>query len=186
MSNKATFFIDYFEDLIEYPDDIASNPLPINTLYAYVSSAFLNGFINYVEIIKAFVLGRYMKWDDDFVKYEIYTIDKKGQWRTSHSKTKRAAYNKLVKKGAVHHSRLNTAFGDDIVILAETGKKDIYYFFWYDCDCSDCKIGRFQTSDNKSMIIEKFYNFVEEITELNEWDEAKEIPLHYFQGWIKS
>lgn len=48
----------------------------------------------------------------------------------------------------VKNRHYNTDFDilrDDILILGET--EDHYYFFWYDCDVSDCAIGRQRKDD---------------------------------------
>jgi len=83
----------YFDETVEYPQDIALNPVPMNTLWCYVSSTFLNGFINHVTPLKVFVLDRYEPDKTEKIK-----------------KLKRQIHTKL------------SQFGDDIIILSEIGE----------------------------------------------------------------
>lgn len=104
---------DLFETNEDYPQDVAERGVPENTLYSYISSTFLDGVINYVKPIKAVMIERYDNNDNTEVVAE---------------------FNKE------HHSKL-AALPDDVLIAAQT--KNDYWFFWYDKDCSDCFIGRF-------------------------------------------
>jgi len=144
----------------EYPTDIASSPLPLGTLYHYVSSSFLNGFINYVIFVDGYVIHRYVE-------------------ASSEKKTKmEEAFNK-------HHTCLNS-FGDDSLLLCKAANQ--WYFFWYDQDSSDCSIGRFP--DNPDLNIpELFKTYVEgqnsRYTTPNEYDVVTapyRIPR--LNGWI--
>ena len=87
MGNIKTI-MDYFDDEVEYPNDVALNPLPMNTFWSYISSTFLNGFINYVEPLKVYVLDRY---EDDKTD-EVLNLPKQ------------------------YHTELSQ-FGDDIILL---------------------------------------------------------------------
>lgn len=162
--------MDYFNDEIEYPQDVALEPLPINTLWSYISSTFLNGFINYVKPIKVFVLDRYK---DDKTE-EIKNL--KPQPHTN-----------------LHH------FGDDVIILAEIenheGGVKMYMLFWFDCDVSDCRIGRFETSDFSTVVIQSLVNWLDEMKKENEgrvfsqdYDNGvlnyHEVPLTWLSGWL--
>jgi len=64
-------FVDYFSNIEDYPT-IGYKILPMGTLYQYVSNDFFNGFINYITILKAFILGRYHKWDENIGKNITY------------------------------------------------------------------------------------------------------------------
>jgi len=50
-----------------------------------------------------------------------------------------------------------------------------YYYFWFDCDVSDCVIGRFKTNNSKDQVIK---DFDDSILEVNKefGDEAKLFP----------
>jgi len=175
----------YFKTTIEYPRNILADPLPMNTLREYISSTFLDGFINYVEIKKAFVIGRYTKWDEE-PDNDIHIMEPAGsrEWKTFKPKTKLEAFNLLTEKDRVFHSNLDTAFSDDVLLLAKDS--DVWVFFWYDRDCSDSCIGRFQTPDSDVVVIDSFVKYVKQLKIDEYYEEEKEIPLHYFSGWLSS
>lgn len=163
--------MDYFDDEVDYPSDVALNPLPMNTLYCYISSTFLDGFINYVTPLKVFVLDRY---EDDKTE-EIKTI-----------------------KYEVH--RKLSCLGDDIIILAKIESEDEpainrFMFFWFDMDVSDCQIGRFETTDKPFQVFEALNNWLELEKEKNSGKRFQEmydngilnyheLPLSFLNGWL--
>ena len=77
MENKIIW--DYFEDNIEFPREVAHTMLPYGTVWAYISSTFLNGIINYVKPINYFVLDRYTANDENITDRNI-TVCNKGQF----------------------------------------------------------------------------------------------------------
>jgi len=181
-------FNTYFRHTEEFPK-IGMDILPMGTDYVYVSCTFLNGFINYVKPLKAFVLGRYHGWDEELDSpNEIHIQDPPGsrQWVKPSLKTKDEFFKALTVPGAVAHSKLDTDFQDDVLILAKSEENHkgewCYFYFWYDRDSSDCCIGRFQTTDDEEVVVSKFYNYCND-PETSEYG-SREIPLHYFQGWI--
>ena len=99
----------YFDDAVEYPRDfLGDEVLPFGVLYDYVSSQFLDGFINYCKPVKCFAVVRY---DDDELSLEE------------------------VQK--MPHTKF-TAFGTDVMILASCGEsKYIVFYYDQDVsDCS--------------------------------------------------
>ncbi len=155
ISNKKTI-MDYFNDEIEYPNDVALNPLPMNTLWSYISSTFLNGFVNYVEILKVYVLDRY---EDD----------------------KTDAVLNLTKQC---HTDLRQ-FGDDIILLGKIENNEDslnkFMFFWFDMDVSDCCIGRFETTDNNEIVFEALLNWLEYDNGILGFHE---LPKSFIKGWV--
>jgi hypothetical protein len=112
-------------------------------------------------------------------------------------------FEKLTEDGRVCHSNFGD-FRDDVVILAEIRYnigdfswqqqidyeshpvQNCYMYFWFDRDCSDCEIGRFRTTDTTKEVEEEFARYVGERQQFaKEGGIAKEIPLHYFRGWLK-
>ncbi len=179
----------YFTDKIDYPEnELCADILPWNIEYSHISSTFLDGFINYVEIKKAFVIGRYSDWDTELdLEREISVQKPAGSftWTKIICKTKNALYKELTIDGATLHAHLDTDFQDDVLILAKISNMDNgWIYFWYDRDCSDSCIGRFITDDDEKSVINEFSIFIKNL-ECNIYGE-KEIPLHYFNGWIKS
>jgi len=181
--------------------------LPINTLYSYISSTFLNGFINYVTIKKAYCLNRYLAPDDLYMDHEdnieLKVQNPPGSFNWVSIKeiiekpiTKDKVVKLLNEPGRIHHSKLDNDFQDDVLILGkpnnicDTIDGTMYYFFWFDRDCSECHIGRFVTKDCEGVVIEKFDKYVKELNEHNNPsetpNEAYVIQSHYFTGWLKS
>lgn len=100
------------------------------------------------------------------------------------SGTKAQIFEKLSEKGRVFHSKLDWDFQDDVLILAKA--RDLWYFFWFDRDGSDCSIGRFRAAGVESQVV--IQDFREWCLQGLESEQAggrpREIPLHYFQGWL--
>jgi len=181
-SSNISNFLDYFDDHVEYPGDtVAGNPLPINEFWQYISSTFLDGFINYVDIIEGYQIHRYRAPDV----------------------TKRENFAKM----SEFHSNLSVA-EDDVLILADARTNDgLYYFFWFDRDVSDCCIGRFLTEDSREKVLENFRAYVNDrnaemqksygLLSPKSWYEVGAIPpepiplepawlLPKLKGWISS
>jgi hypothetical protein len=198
-------FDDFFTESIEYPRDIALNPLPINTEYIYVSTTFLNGFINYVTIKRAWCLNRYLKLEDPYEEHGK-NVELKVQEPSGSSKwinilelfqrmpTKREVIEILNQKGRIYHCGLDNDFQDDIIILANARHLNLtdskmWYYFWFDRDCSDCCIGRFETEMSEPEIFELFDQHVKDRNAdcniLGNVDPPTLIEISYFSGWLK-
>lgn len=135
----------YFDEEIDYPRDVLSNPIPWNVCWNYISSTFLNGFVNYVDKwICGVVLDRYISngrhyppLDGDMPykdKMELISDFNNGLIDTFHTEL--------------------SMFEDDIVLLGKTGSD--YIWFWFDMDVSDCCICKFKTDDSDEEVIEEF------------------------------
>jgi hypothetical protein len=186
---KTTIF-DYFDKHIEYPENIASNILPYGTLWSYVSDSILNAFINYVKPFGIYVLNRY-RTEDSKVSCRVHTP---GQcdWYDFNG-TKIELITKLKSKQIdIYHTKLG-CFDDDVIIISEITPGS-YMFFWFDCDVSDCMIGRFITSDTKEQIYQSILTYLSNtcadntngmITEDTEclcgWNE---LPPDILSGWV--
>jgi len=193
--NKKTIW-DYFHDNEDYPSDIAHNPIPYNTSWCYVSSTFLNGFINYVKPINAFIIDRYKLRDQDITDRKA-SVKKEGEW-INFTGTKQELINKLVSKElSMYHTKLDS-FGDDFVILAEIETseqlKGKYMFFWFDMDCSDCSIGKFETEDTPELVSQSVREWLNKESSQNSEPPNEnsdngifgytEIPVSILNGWI--
>ncbi len=170
---------DYFEDSVDYPDGVASDPIPYGTVWCYISSTFLNGFINYVEPIKVYQIDRYT------AENEIINGKTKAEWR------------KLVLEGKDQSVHCNLRmFRDDIVILSNIGIGK-YMFFYFDMDVSDCCVGRFETDDSEEEVAKSVVNWLEEQKEQNKKHidiqpntesgivGYTELPLSFLRGWLE-
>lgn len=146
-----------------------SEKLPIVLSVEEIQCMF-NAFINYVKPIRVFVLDRY---NDD--------------------KTEQI-------KNLKNNSNTNLReFGDDVIILAQIENYKVginmYMLFWFDCDVSDCKIGRFETDDHHVLVEQSLVNYLDEMKKENEghpFFEFKdngvlnyhEVPLTWLSGWL--
>jgi len=114
MENAITFW-DLFPCREEYPDNVAERGVPQGTFYEYISSSFLDGFVNYVEIFAAYAV------EPGNAALSEYKEDIEEALDSAHTK--------------FHDFGLI-----DVILLAET--KNSFWVFWYDPDVSDCCIAR--------------------------------------------
>lgn len=187
----------YFTNGVDYPNILGGDILPDGTLWSYVSSTFLNGFINYAQPIKCYLMNRYRDWneerEDDDLKLQ-HRQPMENKWVDHVFKTKEEIYQFVLKNPTGYiHSRLDV-FSDDILVLSKV--KDTpnkYIFFWFDRDVSDCCIGVFTTEDTEETVVNEFRSYVQEIGAELQRDylrktdgcSAAELPLGMFQGWVK-
>jgi len=187
---------DYFDDSIDYPGGVVHNPIPYGTVWNYISSTFLNGFINYAEPIAVFLIDRYTADDEDLSDREISYHDKDDfpNWKKFEGTKAQLRDDIISGEKEFFHTNLS-CFGDDIVILGDIGKGD-FVFFYFDMDVSDCSIGKFETDDKKEDVIQSIINWLEEEKENNKEYEIKpnldsgiinyhQLPLSFIKGWVK-
>ena len=189
---KNDGFMGYFEDEVDYPKNVAVDILPLGTLWCYISSDFLNGFINYVKPVKGYLINHYQTLDEPLDKGEgrvsIQNQDPETsgsqRWITAYAKTKLEKYQLLTKEENACHPKFHE-FRDDVLLLAKA--ENIWFFFWFDMDCSDCFIGRFKTNEPDETVIKKFTEYCHERNTdfaLKSKDEMLELPEHYLKaGW---
>lgn len=186
-------FDDYFEYTTDYPDILTVlEPLPVNARYDFVASSYLNGFINYGIFLKAFVLGRHYPWDEPFgtpttvkVIENPSEINVDAKWTVKQCLTRSELFDTVTQPNAMIHPTLMRHFQNDVLILQKLIHEDHplqYLFFWFDEDVSDCSIGRFETDDPEEVVIQEFENYVKNLEFVPHG--SREIPLHYFKGWV--
>lgn len=204
--SKDKIIWDYFEDNIDYPKAVAHDPLPYGTAWNYISSTFLNGFINYVTPIKVYQIDRYTHENAGLeVEYGERQNLEAGWKKLCFTK---AELRKLVVEEKIYFAHTNLhVFGDDIIVLAqitggvEPDGKERYMFFWFDCDVSDCSIGKFETTDTQEMVIQSLLNFLDRERKRNQGIVIEpedglgfedngvvnytELPLSFLQGWLQ-
>jgi len=152
-----------FMETVEYPthEQFLSGIQP-GISYDYVSSVYLNGFINYVDIIDAFMIRRYMDFAESIERI----------------KTK-------IKNKEFHTNVQDSSEYDDILILGKT--EDMYVYFWNDCDCSDCCIGAINkdlVENRDSKAIALFRRYADKLKKIETAQDVFFIPLEFFTGWI--
>lgn len=159
-------FLDRMPNDREYADptdpsqvDISSSGWCVN----YISSTFLNGWVNYVDPVKAFVIHRY----EDDVRELAARVDR---WHQE----------------APFHTKLDI-FKDDVLLLCRA-KNGEWWYFWFDCDVSDCCIGKF-TDEPGADIVKEFEEYVEERAEdLKTYHGGPpawmELDVKKIRGWV--
>ena len=155
---KKKMITDYFNDEVDYPQGVFENPLPMNELWCYISSTFVNGFVNYGKPIGAWVGHRYNS-PETTVKAHVCDAGKTN-WHDIEV-SKKELIN-LLNSGTktMYHFKLHS-FEDDIFLLLKSEyQDDVYLYIWYDCDVSDCCIGKFQTSDSEEDIKQSVVNWL--------------------------
>ncbi len=177
-------FLAYFRDREEYPrEKVLADPLPWNVLWDYVAHSLLDGVVNYCKPSKAFLLSRYLRWEGP--------TEVDGSLHKTHGERV-----DFLLSNPDSHTRLSK-FGDDVLMLGRIDEETVlmqrpdmagdlagcrcYIFMWFDMDVSDCSVGRFYTSDSEAEVHRKF----EEYCKSRSVEGVREIPLSYFQGWIK-
>jgi hypothetical protein len=174
------FIENYFNDSDQYPSP-PETMLPLGTVYDFISSTFLNGWINYLEIVSAQLISRYQDYSTNCSRLESLLIKPES------------------------HSNFGESLGDDVIILAKTKKPHMsakscvlcgnpdsleskeeytWWFFYYDRDCSDSSIGRFETDDSDEEIINSFKCYANDRSLEESGHPSIEIPLKIFRGWI--
>lgn len=99
---------------IEYPGgDAKLDGLPRDTFWSYVGSGYLDGLINEIAIVQAWMVTRY---EDG-----------------GHAKAVRAI------EGAIHPDLCRH---DDVIVIGTSHGGTQTWVFWFDRDSSDCCIGR--------------------------------------------
>ena len=124
--------------------------------YAYISSTFLNGWINYTGLVKrAWLVTRYREHVDNVAALTKWQAD------------------------PPFHADLSK-LGDDVHLLTkdETGG---WWYFWYDKDCSDCAIARFKTEDGDATVLDTFDEFVRAAQGKKG---MQQIEVNTIKGWV--
>ena len=176
---------DYFDEHIDYPTEVVHNTLPYGTVWCYISSTFLNGMVNYTKPVKLFALERYTA-SDKIVQDNL---------------TKKDVIDNIIENSSTFYNINLSIFRDDVVLLSEIetndeDDKNRFMFFWFDCDLSDCCIGKFETTDTKEEVCQSIIDWLEGIKEKkkgyvvhenndNGILDYTEIPVSCLSGWIK-
>lgn len=172
-----SFIEKYFEESQEYPA-VAHEAMRLGLWQEYISSTFLNGWINYVKPRKAWLLTRYAQ----------------------HNLNKQAVEILNNQSDPPHHTNLREIFEDDILLLAQEEEYPTFWWvFWFDNDTSDCCIGRFKSRVSEETIIVDFAAWAQErsldlskvysqnigLSSNKEGWPALEIDVTKLRGWIR-
>lgn len=166
---------------IEYPYNVELlDGIPKDTAYLYISTTYLNGFINYTdEFIYAFMFNHYST--SEVYKLKCINVDNLKDF----AHTDLSSFEKF----------------DDIIIVSRV--YDGYIVFWSDMDCSDsciihityeCISKYFNVSiDKDRFILDPYIKTLVNNMINNYWyddpgfiwkENFKEIPVSSLTGWV--
>jgi hypothetical protein len=187
----------YLPDGVEYPENLVAEPLALDQCSVFVSHSYLDGFINYVKIVSAWLIPRY-NTKGEHGEYKIQIMDPPGSFNWVEKTFVGIQFYKLVSKNprVLCHTKISY-FGDDVAILGRvpvneehgTATRE-YVFFYYDCDVSDCMIGRFLTENAEEEVLQRFNTYAEWLgrQKAETWEDplikSLPIPPAAFPGWI--
>ncbi len=185
----------YFTDFVEYPlasqSQLPANILPFATLWTYVNSNFVNGFLNCGKLLAISLLNRYNSKDKildpetDIIQSNLIIPGEINKYETVTYYFKQELLNYFYKGYKSGHTDFSI-FNDDIFLLNKIQNENDYHylFIWLDCDVSDCAIGRFKTSDPESEIILKFHDWADDRSSTIGTYKAKATKMDptWFQG----
>ena len=165
----------YCDVQLEYPGShIALGGFQPGCSYDYVSNSFLEGFVNYTQIVEARLLDRYRTHEENTLKLEAFM----------------PSLDLPYGKGCRHHTNLYVCFNDDVLLLCKSSAEDLvrawgdtlaptWWYFWFDRDGSDCSIACFRTDDTDDVVRSNFQTFVDGLDYPN-----RTITPSGFEGWI--
>src|ERR1700737_3294562 len=97
--SQSDFSARYFHDRVDYPDP-TQTMLELGVWHEFISETFLNGWINYVEPVRAWVITRYRAYSKN--KADVEALAEKKPY----------------------HTDLSVATHDDVLLLARSPRKD--------------------------------------------------------------
>lgn len=150
-------------------------------LYSYVAVSLLNGIVNYVKPVAAYVIDRY--WE--------------GTW------TDKVNHVASCNRFPGHHTKFSV-YEDDVLLLAET--ESWWWFLDFDGDVSDCSIGRLPKQNRfpeitesmelsrsdmlpgvtREVLVAEFRDYAMSRCETRDGNRnpALEIPVGAIRGWV--
>ena len=155
-------FNGYLHDVYEYPQPAIQSFLP-GTLFTYISTTFLNGWINYTgDVVRAYLIERYVEENDEPNEVTL------AQWHAQ----------------PPFHAELGK-LGDDVLLLTkdEAGR---WWLYWFDQDVSDSQIGILDTQDDlDATVIAAFDEYVlERQNRIKREGKALLIDPKSIRGWV--
>jgi hypothetical protein len=121
----------FFDHTVDYPDIAVNDILPCGELWWYVSDTFVNGFVNYSEILAAFI------------------ADERGYLTQDEIDAKAKRFNETLPD---YHTKL-CQFGTNVWLLGKSIRRstrvtpgapsEVFWLYYFNQDTSDCGVGRF-------------------------------------------
>jgi hypothetical protein len=158
MSTKEIFPI--FHEFPACEDEFVENCVPQDTFYEYVPSCFIAGLVNHINVFKVFAIERYNigeDWDEE-------------------------EYNKVCEelRTGFHGHFGCSIYDDDVIFLGETANS--FWLIWYDCDVSDCKVGRTSKNLTRDEFVASVFEFLRDGPTMDDITTTHEFPVP--RGWI--
>lgn len=166
------YFTSVSDYQVPYRED---NPFPYGHLYQYVASWVLDGIVNYPERIAGAVLACY---SEDEELPDVYPARQSCQ----ELRQKVMSWNN---KSDGWCGSLYETFGDNVVLLSYEETTDAYWFFYFDCDSSDCSIGRFKTTDSREEVLNEFKRWLEDMVEHDDCQGWIPLKVERLTSWVE-
>lgn len=178
----------YLPEEVEYPGTKLLDGCKLGTFYAYVPSTFLSGIMPWTKPQFAAILERYRPLPESR-RAEIRAmtseeIDQKGIrvaldddvillcTREQERTTRRTHDGPGTVEEYCHECGNFSKIPRSTDPIQPTPQE--WWFFWLDCDVSDCCIGRFRTTDKPEEVIEECRKWLSERTEGHESQKGQE------------
>ena len=191
-------FLSYFSERYDYPTNERMFEFGINgvrsggILLNYISTVFLNGYINYAKPVAAYVMNKYGELDSEInaeVQISLSPDNTGGErvWANFRNPTKRQVFEALVSNGNNSNTDLSL-FRDALMILVKIDEdEDFWVYFYFDYGNSECSIGLFEEKD-PDKAIKAFKEYVAYVDSWNTTDPHNSptpIPMSFFaSGWF--
>lgn len=170
--------IDYFDTCLDY-----AKPVPHfhpGVLIHYISESFLDGWINYVEIQKAFVVLGYYHTDMPITYMQGGQVVQAVNENNTIEEGRQKLSDFITKPG--YHTKIGS-LGERVHLLCR-GEDGSWWYFEYDPDVSDCSIGHFFTRDSDEQVLAAWENFKETHADPEKGHEVVALPKECFKGWL--
>jgi hypothetical protein len=172
--------------------ELVLDPLVPGHVYDGLSDTVLDGFINYVQIIKAIVIDDRNPLAKEGQSLNEIDVCIDSKWTKIEPKTKQEAHMALFKDdcSGVTHPQINQ-LQDRVLILAKVEDTPLYWYFDYGFTGADCALGRFRTQHSQMYVEEVFLDFAfnEHAKSLKDnrypTSHPIQVPISFFnRGWI--
>lgn len=180
-----------YMDTIEYPgNDLLVEGIKDGVSFDCIPNAYLNGFINFVNLIDGYMIRRYKI-------LEKYLVEKYGTYDQSIIEGKVDPNNltwerscQLIDKESeetrrpFYHTCQNY---DDMMLLGK--QSNSYWIFWVDCEGKESCIGRipmstFNSDDEAKEALKVAALEFSTIDVEKEDEKIKQIPMKLFSEWV--
>lgn len=170
-------FTNLFSDGREYPQFFDEEEiLPMGMLYSYVGHSFLDGLVNHTVN---------QRWSHDQQRAVLVNryFDEADQ--RDLGMTKRQNLDVIMAKER-HRTELHQ-LRDDVAILS--CRNGIFWFYYYDCDVSDCMIGRFRSAMPFDEVYALMLTFIVEMNHVRNYSPMDQEPYwelssEVIKGWV--